>query len=58
MSLIRYGDLEEVREALSSKLSPNQIGLYQWSPLHEASSNGHTEIVRLLLQHGGKYLSG
>ena len=23
-----------------------------WTPLHEATSNGHTDIAELLLQHG------
>lgn len=37
----------------SSGDSPNQIGIYQWNPLHEAACNGDTEIVKLLLKYGG-----
>lgn len=44
-----------MREALKCRLSPNKIGLYQWSPLHEASSNGYSDIVKLLLRHGGTH---
>ncbi len=53
---VRYGDIDEVRQALREGLDANLIGLYQWSPLHEASNNGDLEIVKLLLKHDGKLL--
>ena len=51
---VRYGDTNLVESALKDDLDPNAIGLYQWSALHEACSNGDLEIVRLLLQFKGK----
>lgn len=50
---VRYGDLDEVRQAVKEGLNPNQIGLYQWSPLHEAAHNGDQDILKLLLKHRG-----
>lgn len=50
---VRYGDIEEVKVALQQSYDPNLIGLYQWSALHEASSNGESEIVKLLLSKKG-----
>lgn len=50
---VRYADVDEVKDALRRGCDPNQIGLYQWSPLHEATSNGDISIVRLLLKHEG-----
>lgn len=54
-SLFRYGDIKEVKQALRCRLSPNKVGLYKWTPLHEAASNGYNDIVKMLLQHGGKH---
>lgn len=51
---IRYGDFEEATDALKSGCSPNQIGIYQWSPLHEAAYNCDENLVRLLLKYHGK----
>ncbi|KAF6039675.1 hypothetical protein EB796_002018 [Bugula neritina] len=48
-----YKDITEVQTALQCKLSPNKIGIYQWSPLHEASNYGYIDIVKLLLKYGG-----
>ncbi|KAK3583388.1 hypothetical protein CHS0354_040352 [Potamilus streckersoni] len=50
---VRYGDLEEVKSALSHGYDPNMIGLYQWSALHEAAHNGEVEILKLLLEKKG-----
>ena len=51
---VRYSDVDDVREALKvDRLDPNQIGLYQWSPLHEACQNGDLDIVKLLLKYKG-----
>ena len=50
---VRYGDLEGVKVALQQEYDPNLIGLYQWSPLHEAAHNGDVEILKLLLGKKG-----
>lgn len=50
---VRAGDLDGVRTALQQGYDPNLIGLYQWSPLHEAAYNGETEILRMLLEKKG-----
>ncbi|KAH3818075.1 hypothetical protein DPMN_119671 [Dreissena polymorpha] len=50
---VRYGDIAEVKVALQQGYDPNLIGLYQWNTLHEASHNGETEILQLLLQKKG-----
>ena len=50
---VRYGDLEGVKVALQQEYDPNLIGLYQWSPLHEAAHNGDVEILKLLLAKKG-----
>ena len=55
---VRYSDIDEVRSALRAGYDPNQIGLYQWSPLHEAANNGDVDIVRLLLRFKGKQCPG
>ena len=52
---VRYGDLEGVKVALQQEYDPNLIGLYQWSPLHEAAHNGDVEILKLLLAKKGMY---
>lgn len=50
---VRYEDIEAVQAALDdADCHINQIGLYRWSPLHEAASCGYADIVRLLLTHG------
>lgn len=50
---VRFADLADVEDALLNKNDPNQIGLYQWAPVHEAAHNGELEILQLLLKHGG-----
>ena len=50
---VRYSDAEDVKTALKSGCDPNQIGLYQWTPLHEAANNGDLCIVKLLLSFKG-----
>lgn len=52
---VRYGDWQAVKKALENGCDPDQIGLYEWSPLHEACHNGDINIVKLLLSHNGKY---
>lgn len=51
---VRYSELEDVLAALNQGHNPNHIGLYRWSSLHEACSNGDIDIVRCLLEHNGK----
>ena len=46
---VRYADVDDVKGALQNGCDPNQIGLYQWTPLHEAANNGDLSIVKLLL---------
>ncbi|XP_071494372.1 uncharacterized protein [Diadema antillarum] len=50
---VRYGDSNLVESSLEDGLDPNAIGLYGWSPMHEAASNGDLEILELLLQYNG-----
>ena len=50
---VRYSDIDDVNLALKEGYDPNQMGIYQWSALHEATSNGDADIVCLLLKHGG-----
>ena len=52
---VRYSDAEDVKTALRSGCDPNQIGLYQWTPLHEAANNGDLCIVKLLLSFEGTF---
>ena len=52
---VRYSDLDEVRDALKAGHDPNQIGLYQWSSLHEAAHIGDEQILKQLLDYGGEY---
>ncbi|XP_045163201.2 uncharacterized protein LOC123527658 [Mercenaria mercenaria] len=50
---VRFSQIEDVRVALQQGYDPNLIGVYMWSPLHEAAYNGDKEILRLLLQKKG-----
>ena len=50
---VRCGDEEAVCSALRQNFDPNQIGLFSWSPLHEAAHNGERDILRLLIQYKG-----
>ena len=52
---VRFGDISEVRQAINDGCDPDQIGVYQWSPLHEAAHNGDLDIVQLLVEAGGKW---
>lgn len=48
-------DLFDVALTLISKGAPvNQYCLKKWTALHEAAKMGCTDILRLLLIHGGK----
>ncbi|XP_017276986.1 ankyrin repeat domain-containing protein 66 [Kryptolebias marmoratus] len=51
------GDYQKVKELLSQeKCCPDQRDI-DWSyktPLHWAATKGHTEIVRLLIEHGAR----
>ncbi|XP_060555862.1 uncharacterized protein LOC132716574 isoform X1 [Ruditapes philippinarum] len=50
---VRFSQIEDVRIALQQGYDPNLIGVYMWSPLHEAAYNGDKEILKLLLQRKG-----
>ncbi len=50
---VRYADVDEVRSALRDGCDPNQIGLYEWTALHEAANIGDLAIVKLLLKYEG-----
>ncbi|CAG5124563.1 unnamed protein product, partial [Candidula unifasciata] len=50
---VRYGNVNGVLEALRSGFSPNDIGLFKWSPVHEAANNGERDILKLLLEYKG-----
>ncbi|CAD5117931.1 DgyrCDS6676 [Dimorphilus gyrociliatus] len=50
---VRYSDLDDVLSALNQGCDPNKIGMYQWSSLHEACSNGNLDIVNCLLEYNG-----
>jgi ankyrin repeat protein len=50
---VRYSDVDSVTRALIDGYNPNQLGAYQWSPLHEACNNGDENIVELLLKYQG-----
>ena len=52
---VRYSDIEGVKVALQQEYDPNLIGLYQWSPLHEAAHNGDAGILKLLLAKKGLF---
>ena len=52
---VRYGDAEETVNALQNGCDPNQIGLYQWSALHEAAHNGDLDILKLLVKYEGEF---
>ncbi len=48
----RYGDDEDVYEALKSGVSANAVDSYGRNGIHMAAANGHTEIVKLLVEAG------
>ncbi|XP_076804639.1 uncharacterized protein LOC143448680 [Clavelina lepadiformis] len=49
---VRLGDFDGAKHALNEGCHPDVIGLFEWSALHEASSNGDYEILQLLLEYG------
>ena len=49
----KYGKLEEIKQ-LIEKIDVNFCDYDKRTPLHLASSEGHSEIVKLLLQNGAK----
>ena len=47
-----YGRLEGIRSLLDRGANINAVGSHNWTPLHNASSNGHHQCVELLLDRG------
>ena len=43
------GDLDEVKRHLENGANVNAKDKYGWTPLHEASNNGHKEVAELLI---------
>lgn len=48
------GDLAEVTSLLKRKADPSFTDKKNWTPLMWASAQGHTEIVKILLERSGK----
>ena len=48
----RYGDEEDVLQALKSSVSPNAVDSYGRNGIHMAAGNGHAQIVKLLVDAG------
>ena len=47
------GDVETVKRCVKAGLDPSVTsGTLQWTPLHEAASNGHEEVIEVLLAAG------
>lgn len=45
-----FGDLEQCRLAIARGANVGWRDVIQWTPLHWAARNGHTQIAQLLLQ--------
>ena len=50
--VIVWGDFEAAKTLLAHGINVNQPGEEGYTPLHQACSFGHKEIVRLLLENG------
>lgn len=50
------GILEEVKELTLAGADVNASGEHGYTPLHNATEQGHVEIVRYLLSEGADYL--
>ncbi|GAW23963.1 hypothetical protein ANO14919_135420 [Xylariales sp. No.14919] len=46
-----FGNIEMVRFFLEAGVSASITNRYSWTPLHEASANGHLECVQLLFEY-------
>ena len=49
--------LDVVQFLLEQGSNPNHVDSENWSPLRSAAQNGHTNIIKLLLDHGESRLS-
>jgi ankyrin repeat protein len=49
----RYGEVDEVREALKGGVNVNCKNSFGNTALHCAAANNHTDVVMLLLESGG-----
>jgi ankyrin repeat protein len=50
--VIVWGDYESAKLLIENGININQSGEHGYTPLHQACSLGHTELVTLLLKHG------
>lgn len=50
--VVRWGDLEGVRQLVEAGIEVNRHGERGYTPLHLAAEAGHSEIVQYLLEHG------
>ena len=48
------GAIEEVERLIRAGVDVNKKEFYGWTPIHRAVISGHTDIVKLLLEHGAK----
>lgn len=47
------GDTRETSQALANGQSPKEFDESGSTAVHKASANGHLEVLKLLIQHGG-----
>jgi ankyrin repeat protein len=49
---IKTGNYQQIKDILSTGVNPNIIDNYYYTPLYYAASNGHQEVVKLLITVG------
>lgn len=47
------GDIREATQALADEQSPKQFDESGSTAVHKAAANGHMDVLKLLIQHGG-----
>jgi ankyrin repeat protein len=48
------GKFDRIKEYIKLGADINSADNAQWTPLHEASLNGHVGCIKILLNHGAK----